>query len=1395
MTFGGTAGVTGTSAAFTSGVLSGASVTPAVAGTSLTLTATSGAATGSATIAAVNPGAMSQLVMNPTTIATATAGTPVTLTSITAKDANGNTCSSGPNAFTGTVTFAGTAGATGTSAAFTAGVLTTFPALTPTAAGSGKTITATTGALVGTTTITTVNAGAASKLAFTTVPGTGIAGTAFSVTVQSQDAYGNPANVITATATITLSKATGGGTLSGIVAGTIAVGANSVTIATPVYSAADTMTLTATKSGSGPALTAATSGNIGFSPGAVSQLIMNPTTIASATAGSDISGSFVSITAKDANGNTCSNGPNTFTGTVTFAGTAGATGTSAAFTAGVLTTFPTLTPTVATAGSKTITATTGAIVGTTTITAVNPGPLDHFTVTTPTTQTAGTAFNITTITALDVYGNPLNTGPNAFTGTVDMTETGGGAGGTVSPATSSAFVAGVRSTQSATLTKSGTLVTITVTDHAGSGKTGTSGTFTVNAGVATKLAYTTVPSMGIAGTAFSVTVQSQDANGNPANVTSATTITLSKATGAGTLSGTLAGSIASGANTVTIATPVYSAADTMTLTAARTAGMSGLASVTSGNIVFSPGAIASYTVTATTPQTRGTAFNVTVTAKDANGNTVNTDNSTVVTNTSSTGNVLFDANGDSSFNNNVKTLTAGTFTISVKDNYFETVTFSAKDQTGKTGTSSSITINGLPGDYRSRVTGTWATASTWQTTSDGSTWVTAGSAPTSATTGQISVLNTHTVTVTASVTAQNLNIASGGGVAINTSQTLTVNNGVANGVINNGTSGGALAVTGGTLDLNGTNTYTGGTVINSGGTVSISSDGNLGNTSGGITFNGGTLQTTGSSAITTARAVTLGTGGGTVSLGVPLYFTGAISGGTGLTSGGNDLILNRASGNNAIGAITVNSGRLFVFTQNSINGSSVAVQSGATLDFNLAGSATYANTTTFASGACLANRVGTLTVSTANLTFPSSGTIIFNSDDQNTTAITVNGAYPTLTGNLTIQVGPTGNTTVGNVTLSGAISQSGGSYDLTKTSTGTLVLGSANSYTGGTTVSTGSLTANATGSLGSGALSIASGAMVTLTSGTTETVAALYLNGVPQTTGTWGGTASAASNKNSTYFGTSATGVLTAQSTPSSTALTSSLNPALPGTSVVFTATVTGAGTPTGTVQFKTNGVALGAAATLNGSGIATIASTTLAHGNVSVTAEYSGGGGFLTSTGSLTQVIDTPPTAGAHNLGATLNTPLAVSATTLAGLDYDADGDPLTITAVGSASHGTVGLSGGTITYTPTTSYVGTDAFTYTISDGYTGGTATSTANVTVRLGKATSVLYPPTVGIGVVNLVGYGIPGHAYDVQRSPDLSTWTTISLTAYASGITAAANGIVLYTDTNPLSTAYYRLAVH
>ena len=63
---------------------------------------------------------------------------------------------------------------------------------------------------------------------------------------------------------------------------------------------------------------------------------------------------------------------------------------------------------------------------------------------------------------------------------------------------------------------------------------------------------------------------------------------------------------------------------------------------------------------------------------------------------------------------------------------------------------------------------------------------------------------------------------------------------------------------------------------------------------------------------------------------------------------------------------------------------------------------------------------------------------------------------------------------------------------------------------------------------------------------------------------------------------------------------------------------------------------------------------------------------------------------------------------------DTDPENNPLSITAVGGATHGTVVLNAGNIVFTPTANYNGAAAFTYTLSDG--NSTATGNVNVTVN-------------------------------------------------------------------------------
>lgn len=83
------------------------------------------------------------------------------------------------------------------------------------------------------------------------------------------------------------------------------------------------------------------------------------------------------------------------------------------------------------------------------------------------------------------------------------------------------------------------------------------------------------------------------------------------------------------------------------------------------------------------------------------------------------------------------------------------------------------------------------------------------------------------------------------------------------------------------------------------------------------------------------------------------------------------------------------------------------------------------------------------------------------------------------------------------------------------------------------------------------------------------------------------------------------------------TTLTSTPNPSEVGENVTFTATVTSSGgTPTGAVTFKEGATTLGTE-TLDGSGGATFATSTLAAGSRSITAEYGGDSNFSGSTSS----------------------------------------------------------------------------------------------------------------------------------------------------------------------------------
>lgn len=99
------------------------------------------------------------------------------------------------------------------------------------------------------------------------------------------------------------------------------------------------------------------------------------------------------------------------------------------------------------------------------------------------------------------------------------------------------------------------------------------------------------------------------------------------------------------------------------------------------------------------------------------------------------------------------------------------------------------------------------------------------------------------------------------------------------------------------------------------------------------------------------------------------------------------------------------------------------------------------------------------------------------------------------------------------------------------------------------------------------------------------------------------------------------------------------------------------------------------------------------------------------TVTIAIAPVNDGPPVANTDNAGTYADTPVLID---VLANDTDIDGDPLTISALGDAGHGTVQIENGKVRYAPAAGYTGDDAFIYTVSDG-AGGTAQGNVNVTV--------------------------------------------------------------------------------
>jgi filamentous hemagglutinin family protein len=669
-------------------------------------------------------------------------------------------------------------------------------------------------------------------------------------------------------------------------------------------------------------------------------------------------------------------------------------------------------------------------------------------------------------------------------------------------------------------------------------------------------------------------------------------------------------------------------------------------------------------------------------------------------------------------------------------------------------------------------------------------------------------------------------------------ESLTMNGGTLSRSANNPTMNGTIALTGantvtgtaGTFTLGGIVSGTGSLAKTGAGTVVLSGNNTY---SGATTISAGTLRATTSANALGATGVASGTtigAGATLAYGSSLTFAAeslTMNGGTLSRSAGNPTM----NGTIALtGANTVTGTAVSTFTLGGIISGTGSLAKTGTGTVVLAGANTYTGATSVSAGILQLNSINGLgdvaagtTVTAGTLAY--NGSLTFDAESLTLNGGTLSrvGGNPTMNG----AIGLTGANTVtgaaGTFTLGGIVSGAG---SLAKTGAGTVVLSGDNAYSGATTVSAGTLSAQHANALGTtaGATTVSSGATLDIngvaigTEGLTLLGTGVGGNGALTGTGTASLGGTVAIGAASTIGGT---GTLTLSGIVSGTALTKTgagtlvlsgansytgLTTVSAGTLTAQNATAlgttAGATTVSSGATLDINGVAIGTEGlTLLGTGVGgngalTGTGTASLGGTVAIGAASTiGGTGTLTLSGIVSGTALTKTGAGTLVLsGANSYTGLTtVSAGTLTAQNATALGTTAGATTVSSGATldingvaiGTEGLTllgtgvggNGALTGTGTASLGGTVAIgaastiggtgTLTLSGIVSGTALTKTGAGTLVLSGANSYTGLTTVSAGTLT------------AQNATALGT--TAGATTVSSGATLDINGVAIGTE--------------
>jgi len=282
--------------------------------------------------------------------------------------------------------------------------------------------------------------------------------------------------------------------------------------------------------------------------------------------------------------------------------------------------------------------------------------------------------------------------------------------------------------------------------------------------------------------------------------------------------------------------------------------------------------------------------------------------------------------------------------------------------------------------------------------------------------------------------------------------------------------------------------------------------------------------------------------------------------------------------------------------------------------------------------------------------------------------------------------------------------------------------------------------------------------------------------------------------------------VSTSAGAPSTTTLTSSNNPSNPGSSVTFTATVTGV-SPTGTVNFTNGGASISgcAAATVNGSGnvrTATCATTTLAAGAHSIVANYSGGIG---NTGSASPSLSQGVKSSSSTVIASSGTPSAFGAS----VTFTASVTGIAPTGTVSFKDGATSIcaavalagSGNTRTATCTTSALAAGTHGMTAAYGGDAGNISSISSALSQVVNAGAVatstalatsLTPSNAGASVTftaTVTGTAPTGIVNFKDGATSIAGCATVALVGSGNARTATCTTAALAVGTHNITAAY------